>query len=538
VESNVKQSALAFFLAAAVLPATTPQQQLRTAVEARFLGDRTGLTVAAALVGEATATAIVAADPTHAAKIDEHTVFEIGSVAKTMASALFADLVLKGEASLDDPLAKYLPAGTKVPAFEGKGITLAHVLSHRSGLPSLPGRLRPADPANPYASLTPAELLGSLEDVQLDAAPGTRYRYSNFAMMLLSGGLARRSGLDYGALLARDLFRPLGMEDARILRTGKGEAQGHASNGRPGPAWDFPVDMAGVGGVRASLADMVRYVEGELGLRPSAITPALQRTQVIIDASVPPMAMNWMTVTVAGRRILYHEGATGGFSSLVALDPDRRQGVVLLADTSLSNVGGLVPMGLSLLDTSVPAPGFPRRSVPAGSVLLDGMAGRYLLPGGAKTVMSRKDGVLSIQIEGRPELALAYDSAGDFYALDQDLVIRPVRGAGGYTFFLRQGGGQVKAERLAADPMDEAALQLLTGKYWASEEFSVKVTRRGTLLYVQGTHQPEVLVDPVDKDVFQAPSAGAEFTFVRNGAGKVTGLVVKQGGLTVKAEKR
>ena len=66
----------------------------------------------------------------------------------------------------------------------------------------------------------------------------------------------------------------------------------------------------------------------------------------------------------------------------------------------------------------------------------------------------------------------------------------------------------------------------------------MKVTRRGTLLYVQGTHQPEVLVDPVDKDVFQAPSAGAEFTFVRNGAGKVTGLVVKQGGLTVKAEKR
>lgn len=533
----MKHPVLAILLAASVLPAATPQQQLRTSVEARFLGDRTGICIAAALVGDTTATAIVAADPQRAPKVDEHTAFEIGSVAKTMASALVADLILKGEASLDDPLTRFLPQGAKAPDFEGKPITLAHILSHRSGLPSLPGRLHPEDEANPYASLTSAQLVGSLEDVKLDAAPGTRYRYSNFAMMLLSSALARRSGLDYEALLSQKIFKPLGMEDARIRRTGRAEAQGHASNGRPAGAWDFPVDMAGVGGVRASLADMVHYVEAELGRRPSPISAAMQRTQVPLEASMPPMAMNWMIVTVAGRKILYHEGATGGFSSLVALDPDRRRGVALLADTSLSNLGGLVPLGLSLLDDSVPAPGFPRRPVPPGTGLLEGMTGRYLLPGGVKAALSVKDGALGAQIEGQPSMNLGFDSAGDFYALDQDAVIHPVRGSGGYTFFLRQGGGQVKAERVLPDPLDEAAVQLLVGKYWASKDFSVKVIRRGTYLFVQGTNQAEVQVEPVDKDVFQAPG-GAEFAFTRNGAGKVTGLVIKQNGSSVKAERR
>ncbi|NTV75753.1 MAG: beta-lactamase family protein, partial [Holophaga sp.] len=123
----MKHPVLAFLLAASVLPATTPQQQLRAALEARFVGDRTGVTVAAALVGDAPAEAIVSADALHPAKVDAHTAFEIGSVAKTMASALVADLLLKGEASLDDPLSRFLPRDAKVPGFDGRPITLAHV---------------------------------------------------------------------------------------------------------------------------------------------------------------------------------------------------------------------------------------------------------------------------------------------------------------------------------------------------------------------------------------------------------------------------
>ena len=100
-------------------------------------------------------------------------------------------------------------------------------------------------------------------------------------MMVLSYALAKRSGTDFESLLRTRLLSPLGMSDTYIAKLPPNVrvAQGHLSNGMPAGPWDFHVDMAGGGGVRATLPDMVRYLEGRLGTRESQITPALARTQ-------------------------------------------------------------------------------------------------------------------------------------------------------------------------------------------------------------------------------------------------------------------
>ena len=130
----------------------------------------------------------------------------------------------------------------------------------------------------PYwnARLTEADLLGTLAATQLARAPGSQWEYSNFAMMVLSYALAKRSGKDYETLLRERLLAPLGMYETFVAQRPPQVrlARGHLANALPAMPWDFPVDMAGVGGVRATLPDMVRYLEGELGTRESAITPA------------------------------------------------------------------------------------------------------------------------------------------------------------------------------------------------------------------------------------------------------------------------
>ena len=55
---------------------------------------------------------------------DANTVFEIGSITKTFTTAILADMVAKKEVALDDPVAKHLPPGTKVPERDGRQITL------------------------------------------------------------------------------------------------------------------------------------------------------------------------------------------------------------------------------------------------------------------------------------------------------------------------------------------------------------------------------------------------------------------------------
>src|SRR5262245_59461012 len=67
--------------------------------------------------------------------VDGDTVFEIGSVTKTFTALLLLDMAQRGEVKLDDPVAKYLPEAVKVPAHDGKKITLVNLAAQDSGLP-------------------------------------------------------------------------------------------------------------------------------------------------------------------------------------------------------------------------------------------------------------------------------------------------------------------------------------------------------------------------------------------------------------------
>src|SRR5262245_54321327 len=190
---------------------------LRVTLERRFEGDRTGACVAAAVIDKnTTATAYVCSDPKSKRPYDEHTAFETGSNTKPMTAALLAEFIARGDITLDDPIAKLLPAGTSVPSFNGREISIRDIVTHTSGLPSFPWRVTNRN--NPYGTLTESDLLGALAATKLTRTPGSQWEYSNFAMMVLSYALARRSGKDYETLLRERLLAPLGMDDTYIAK--------------------------------------------------------------------------------------------------------------------------------------------------------------------------------------------------------------------------------------------------------------------------------------------------------------------------------
>jgi len=125
--------------------------ELHAMIEQRLSGDRSGACMAVAVVEkDATARAFTCADHTQPARINADSAFEIGSVSKTMTATLLAEWIARGEASLDDALADWLPEGTRVPDFNGQPILLRHIVTHTSGLPSFPPELGPANPEDPY----------------------------------------------------------------------------------------------------------------------------------------------------------------------------------------------------------------------------------------------------------------------------------------------------------------------------------------------------------------------------------------------------
>src|SRR5699024_10372323 len=100
---------------------------LAATLDKRLAGDATGTCLAAAIIqGDQVARAWRCANPADVGRIGPDVAFEIGSLAKPMTATLLADLILSGDASLDDPLSDHLPAGTEVPAHEGQPILLRH----------------------------------------------------------------------------------------------------------------------------------------------------------------------------------------------------------------------------------------------------------------------------------------------------------------------------------------------------------------------------------------------------------------------------
>src|SRR5580700_5319630 len=91
--------------------------------------------------------------------LDGDTLFEIGSITKVFTSLTLADMIERGEVKADDPVEKYLPAGSKVPSRNGKAITLLDLSMQVSGLPRLPDNLSPPDVTNPYAAYDGKKLL-------------------------------------------------------------------------------------------------------------------------------------------------------------------------------------------------------------------------------------------------------------------------------------------------------------------------------------------------------------------------------------------
>lgn len=522
---------------------------VRAALEQRFKSDRTGACVAAGVIGDgAIAEAYYCADPNSQRPYDEHTAFEIGSVTKTMTAALLAEFVARREVTLGDPLAKLLPPGTPVPSFNGREITIGEILTHTSGLPALPAGYRPPDPNNPYAGATERDLINALSTTRLTREPGAKWEYSNFALIVLSYALSKRSGKDYETLLRERLLAPLGMNETYVTRrpTNVRLAQGHLPGGRAAAPWDFHPDMAGVGGVRATLSDMLRYLEGQLGTRESAITPALARTQeqlLYIDGH--RMGMTWNLSDRAGHTRIFHEGGTGGYSSFAGFDRAAKRAVVLLSDTALTANGGLASLGFHLLDPSNPVGG-PHIAATADARLIDGLVGKYRFQSGLGLELRRNGGSLAIQADGQPEFEMGYDSAGDFYPLKFDAVLRPKRRADGtYSFTWFQGGGALEVERTSPSvttaskwtPTEEQ-LGDYVGNYPLTAGFALRISSSGPKLFVQGTGQRSIELASVERDVFVAESVGAEIDFERDAGGKVVFLTLKQRGQVLRGERQ
>ncbi|WP_167087225.1 serine hydrolase domain-containing protein [Massilia frigida] len=267
------------------------------------------------------------------------TVYEIGSITKVFTAILLSDMVLRGDVKLDDPIGAYLPANVKTPLFKGKPITLRELSAQLSGLPSTPPNLAPANPANPFADYTVPHMYAFLGSFEPTRASGELYGYSNYGVGLLGHILSLRAGSDVETLVRQRIGKPLGMDSTAITLSAdmkKRLATGYGMPGVPAQNWDMPA-LAGMGALRSTTADMLKFVGANAGIIPSPLYPAMQaahKPQHAIDQRPgESIALGWHILDKHGSHIVWHNGGTAGYRTYIGFDPDTRRGVVLMSNS-------------------------------------------------------------------------------------------------------------------------------------------------------------------------------------------------------------
>ena len=230
---------------------------------------------------------------------DENTEFEIGSVSKTFTAELLRQAVERGEVTLDTTVGEILDDAD----MSTSDITLKELATHTSGLPRILGIsaftvvISMQRKQNPYDGFTTQRILDEARTATLTDR-GT-YNYSNFGMALLGHLLARRTGTTYAQLAQERIFTPLGMNNTYVMTpetTPTNAPRGLDITGHPTAVWDDE-GYGPAGGIRSTAADMTHFMKH------------------LLAQGLPDYT--W----VNEQDVAWHNGMTGGFTSMLVIDP-------------------------------------------------------------------------------------------------------------------------------------------------------------------------------------------------------------------------
>jgi len=481
-------------------------------------------------------------------KPDENTVFEIGSITKVFTSTLLADMVERGEMTLDDQIEKYLPKTVRAPTRKGQSITLAHLATHTSSLPRLPDNLLPSDANNPYADYSVEQMYEFLSGYTLQRDIGAQYEYSNYGGGLLGHILALRSGMSYEQLFIEEIANELGMSDTQITFTPEMTsrlAKGHVGN-KEVSNWDIPA-LAGAGALRSTAQDMLKFLAANMGLKQSRLYSAMKTTHKPRNQAGPPdmhIGLGWHIRTSGNRQLIWHNGGTGGYWGFVGFIKDKQSGVVVLTNTSES----IDDIGYHLLDPNIPLRKFEVQTK-LDAVVLESYVGRYEFAPGVVFDIALQDGQLTAQLTGQQRFPIYAKSQTEFFYKVVDAQITFLKdGQGKVTaLVLHQFGIDQTARKLGAEyqpppPRVEVTiapeiLKSYVGKYELAPGAMFDIRLQKGQLTAQLTGQQRFPIYAESQTKFFYKVVDAQITFVKDKDGKVTALVLHQLGLDQTAKK-
>ncbi|HDT4958097.1 TPA: beta-lactamase [Enterobacter kobei] len=294
--------------------------------------------------------------------VNSNTLFELGSVSKTFTGLAGSYAAETGKISLNDAVQKYW---TELPDDPWKGISMLNLATYTAG--GLPLQF-------PDAVINLQTLKSYYSQWQPVYQPGTMRQYSNPSIGLFGMLSVKNSGLSFDEYMARNILTPLNLRQTYITVPPNAEND-YAWGYKNGKALRVTPGMldAEAYGVKSSISDMVRFTQVNMEPASYVASPLLKQAihnaqkryfltegmyqglgweiyswpvdqQKIITASGNASALKARSTQqlsppqpATTASFVHKTGATNGFGAYVAFIPEKRVGIVMLANKNYPN---------------------------------------------------------------------------------------------------------------------------------------------------------------------------------------------------------
>jgi CubicO group peptidase (beta-lactamase class C family) len=277
------------------------------------------------------------ADPT-GRPVTPETPFILGSISKSFTALAIMQLVESGQIELDTPVRKYLPWFQVADPEASKRITVRHLLNQTSGLPYI------ADGAclvsRDISDDALEQRVKSYKKLKTTTPVGEQYQYCNANYIILGAVIQTVTGKSYEQYIRQNIFLPL---DMRNSYASEEEAKRHnlATGyrywfGRPRPASGVPYPRSVIpsGFLISCAKDMSQYLTAHMneGLFRGTRILSKAGTAELHKPGIKPYAMGWMIRNFNGMQIIYHDGSTSNFHTVMAIVPSCNRAYVILVN--------------------------------------------------------------------------------------------------------------------------------------------------------------------------------------------------------------
>ena len=287
-------------------------------------------------------------------KVDENTLFMIGSNSKAFTATALALLEAEKKLSLDDKVQKWLPDFKLYDPWVAKEAVINDLLCHRLGFETFQGDFMFFD--TDLSTVEMRERFGKLKPLY---SFRNKWGYTNAAFMTAGEIIPKVTGKSWAEFLKEKIFLPLKMNNTLALSkeiiSASNKASAHTVwRGELKKISYGNIDaMAPAGAISSSANDLSKWVIMQLSngkFEDKEVVPASAIAKTRSPHSIlgnggtmfntghfALYGLGWFLEEYNGKKIVSHTGGVNGFVTSVTLIPEEKLGIIVLTNTDANN---------------------------------------------------------------------------------------------------------------------------------------------------------------------------------------------------------